>query len=217
MKVIYIVSTVLFTLTLIIMTLFETGYLTVFFILAIGISVLISFILPKEMTANISSKNYVITRISLLLFTLGLWFLLTGVEYIVRVKDANKWIQTPCTIIKSERRLTSHDDEENRDYYGYYVVYSYKVNNIVYKSDRYTENSFPFVPSLAPDNAADFAAGTRTDCYVNPSNPKKAIMLKPYLDTAATTYYCVLFILSICMFVACGIDFSKTNFDKVYN
>ena len=88
MKYIYIGSCVLFTLTLIIMMLFESGYLPVFFILAIGISVLISFIIPKEMTAYISGKNYVITRISLLLFILGLWFLLTGVEYIVRMKDA---------------------------------------------------------------------------------------------------------------------------------
>ncbi|MEQ8169746.1 MAG: DUF3592 domain-containing protein [Candidatus Eremiobacterota bacterium] len=211
MKYIYIGSCVLFTLTLIIMMLFESGYLPVFFILAIGISVLISFIIPKEMTAYISGKNYVITRISLLLFILGLWFLLTGVEYIVRMKDANKWIQTPCTIIKSERRVTGHDDEGNRDYYGYYIVYSYKVNNIEYKSDRYTENSFPFVPSLAPDNEADFAAGKNTDCYVNPSNPKKAIMLKPYLDTESTIYYCVLFILSVSMFVACGIHFSQAN------
>jgi len=84
------------------------------------------------------------------------------------------WEKTPCNIMEHRVR-TVHSGKTTGN--NTYIIYSYTVNNIDYTSDScYT--SFILFDMSDADTGAQFwyPPGTKNYCYVNPHNPKEAVL-----------------------------------------
>jgi hypothetical protein len=82
---------------------------------------------------------------------------------------ARAWTPTPCEVISSR---VVHSDESARPE----IVYRYVVDDRVYTADRYD-----FLPGSNSDAerygaVATHAPGTRFECYVDPDDPKRAVI-----------------------------------------
>lgn len=96
------------------------------------------------------------------------------------------WPQVPCIIITSETEERKNDPE-SRTEYRQLLSFGYE-----WKGERYTAdhlglrgNPWTSKPDLVAKRAAEYPVGTKTTCFVNPSEPNLAY-LKP--DSLAPGY-----------------------------
>jgi len=185
--------------------------------LLIGLIVLLTKFLPSRLTFNLHSRDFIISRTVIALFTISMMLLLLGLDYINKANKVASWNSTPCVItdIQKYRRCTTRRPYE-RDYdpYVYHIKYTYKVNNIEYTSDRYEVTNFSFLPSYAISiTGKNYSKGFNTECSVNPYNPRQAILINGYHETNGYCYISILFIFSgfifLTSFYCClkGFDF----------
>src|SRR5262245_7897218 len=110
-------------------------------------------------------------------------FLLMGLGFswaffiwpVVRIMQAKTWRETRCTILSSS--VESHRNGDGGPTYSVSVTYEYFVDDHRQVSTRY---KFMGGSSSGYDGKAEIVrglpAGTRTVCYVNPSNPAEAVL-----------------------------------------
>jgi hypothetical protein len=91
-----------------------------------------------------------------------------------KVRRARSWQKTPCIIVSS----SVSEDEMDSGLYMMRVTYRYE-----HGGDTYSSSRFSFSPSSATagrrgkKRVADrLAPGTSTFCYVDPDNPRDAVM-----------------------------------------
>jgi len=91
-----------------------------------------------------------------------------------RVRSARPWRETRCVIVSS----SVSEDATDSGLYRILVTYPYAVLGRFYSSSRYS-----FSPSSATSGyrgkkriARRLAPGTKTICYVNPDDPRDAVI-----------------------------------------
>ena len=91
-----------------------------------------------------------------------------------RVRSARSWRETPCVIVSS----SVSEDATDSALYRVLVTYQYDFVGRYYSSSRYS-----FSPSSATSGyrrkkrvADRLAPGTKTICYVNPDDPRDAVI-----------------------------------------
>ena len=91
-----------------------------------------------------------------------------------RVRRAKSWRKTPCVIVSS----SVSEDATDSGLYKMLVTYQYDFAGRYYSSSRYS-----FSPSSATSGyrgkkrvADRLTPGTTTFCYVNPDNPRDAVV-----------------------------------------
>jgi len=111
---------------------------------------------------------------------------------LVKLIDAQSWIETPCRIISS--RILTHDGDESTTYSAD-ILYVYKVNGIEYTSNRYR-----FFSSSGSYRGAErlkdkYPPGRETVCYVNPLNPVESTIKRDFTKGMVFYLMPVIFIL----------------------
>lgn len=90
-----------------------------------------------------------------------------------RVRSARSWRETPCVIVSS----SVSEDATDSGLYRIVVTYQYDFAGRYYSSSRYS-----FSPAATSGYrgkkrvAARLAPGITTTCYVNPDNPRDAVI-----------------------------------------
>ncbi|MCP4397864.1 MAG: DUF3592 domain-containing protein [bacterium] len=104
----------------------------------------------------------------------GLFFLLAFVRPLLKIMNARDWNETSCVVTFS--RVKTHDGSKGRSYLVD-ILYSYEINGKEYRSNRYhfmSGFSSGFSDTAAIVNR--YPPGTEITCYVNPKNPRDAII-----------------------------------------
>src|SRR5678815_1523130 len=89
-----------------------------------------------------------------------------------RVRSAQSWRETPCVILSS-------GVTEDRSDSGYRVLVSYQYE---WAGEWYSASRYNFSPSATSGRrgkrkaAARLVPGSTTNCYVNPDNPRDAVI-----------------------------------------
>ncbi|ACL04781.1 hypothetical protein Dalk_3091 [Desulfatibacillum aliphaticivorans] len=80
------------------------------------------------------------------------------------------WTKTPCRVVQSSGRAVPKG-------YKFLVQYEYEVNGEAFTSKRHRLNPIVFYSAQeAMELAREFSAGADSFCYVDPSNPTKAVL-----------------------------------------
>lgn len=94
---------------------------------------------------------------------------------LARVLAARSWTEESCVVLES--RVAESADSDGGSTYKPEIVYSYSVGGVVRQSQRY---EFSDVYSSGYDGKAEIVAryppGLRTACYVNPADPREAVL-----------------------------------------
>jgi len=101
----------------------------------------------------------------------GFFFYLLALKPWFGVLQARSWVATPCTVISSDVKADFDSQQLN-------VTFKYTVDQRGYQSDTYC---FSLMSSNTGDTwkrqvVKDHPAGKQTTCFVNPSNPAKAVI-----------------------------------------
>ena len=104
----------------------------------------------------------------------------------MRAREMRSWPQVPCEVISSELNQRSHDSQSPREF-RLEVVYGYQWEGKWLTSDRFALRGSPWTSkrNLAENRLQEFPVGKNTVCWVNPQNPRFAV-LKP--DSLAPGY-----------------------------
>ncbi len=101
------------------------------------------------------------------------YFLL--VQPLMKILAARSWVPTDCAVISSG--VGRHSGSKGGSTYSIDVLYQYRFKGKEYQSSRY---KFMTTSSSGYDGKAaivsQLAPGTRTTCYVNPSDPQEAVL-----------------------------------------
>jgi len=90
------------------------------------------------------------------------------------VTRAQSWTETPCTIVTSEVKV--HDGDDG-DTYSIDIQYEYTVDGLPYRGEKYH-----FMPGASSGRKGKqavvdrYPVGLATSCYVNPSDPREAVI-----------------------------------------
>jgi len=106
----------------------------------------------------------------------GVLFLLISGIILFQGYRTTTWEKTPCNIMEHKvRTVRSGKTKSNNTY----IIYSYTVNNVDYTSDCYYTSSILFdMRNADPEGQFWYPPGTKNYCYVNPHNPKEAVLKK---------------------------------------
>jgi hypothetical protein len=93
-----------------------------------------------------------------------------------QIAQARQWNTVPCTIVSSEIRSHSSSDGTT---YSVDIFYRYKINGAEYRANRYV---FGPVSSSRykgkQEIVSQYPPGRFTTCYVNPSDPTDAVLIR---------------------------------------
>jgi hypothetical protein len=90
-----------------------------------------------------------------------------------RVRAARSWVETPCVMVSSSVKA----DETDSGFYTLLVTYEYDFAGRVYLSNRYSFSVLTTAGSWGKRRVARrLSAGARTTCYVNPHDPRQAVI-----------------------------------------
>ena len=90
-----------------------------------------------------------------------------------RVIRARVWIETPCVILSS----SVEEDQTESGIYRILVSYMYEFTGRSYSSNRYDFSTGGTCGLLGKKAVAKrLAPGTRTVCYVDPTDPAEAVL-----------------------------------------
>lgn len=117
-------------------------------------------------------------------FFAGVLFVIVGsaisywllIRPLMKIYQAQSWIETPCTIISAE--VKSHDSDDGTTY-SIDITYEYEFNTTVRRCNRYD-----FMGGSSSGYAGKreiinrYQTMTAPVCYVNPENPSEAVLLR---------------------------------------
>lgn len=137
------------------------------------------------------SQSRSLGKIAPLLF-FGLFALVGGVLlYFVTVRplllflDARTWPETPCEIVSSSVGSHRSSGKNSSTTYSIDIVYRYKVGGREYRSERYElMGGSSSGRSGKLEVVGRYPAGTKTICYVSPTDPTEALLnrgLSPFM------------------------------------
>lgn len=130
-----------------------------------------------ESSENERGKRWVTLLAGIVFAAIGLaFFTLWYLPSLSRSLASSGWTETPCTVISS--RVKSHKGKDGTTY-SVDIFYRYQVNGKEYKSNAYGHfggSSSGYKPKAKI--VAQYPAGAKKVCYVNPKNPAVAV-LKP--------------------------------------
>ena len=96
---------------------------------------------------------------------------MTLISPLYRNYQAKTWEKTPCKIISCEFDMENYIELE----------YQYEIDNNIVTSHNYSYNPFSINYKKIPKLKKLYIPGTNSFCYVNPENPKNAVIsLKSY-------------------------------------
>ncbi len=102
-----------------------------------------------------------------------------------QVQEMKSWTETPCEVTVSDYNMKSAEfiSEE----FSWNLGYKYTVGGEVYTSKRYRSRGGKWTSALDRIDAMieQYPVGMKTVCYVNPQNPKVAILK---FDSQASLY-----------------------------
>jgi hypothetical protein len=120
-----------------------------------------------------------------------LWFL--TIRPVSRVLAAQVWPGIPCTVVESHVEESSDSDG---------TTYKAAVQtSFVYEGRQYTSNRYDFVDfsSSGRDGKQEvvdrYPAGSTTTCYVNPSDPSEAVLVRGFSARYLVGLFGLLFLL----------------------
>lgn len=125
--------------------------------------------------------------------TLGLSLVLIGGCFVwlmarsfLRAEAMRSWPEVPCEILVSEIEQRKHDSQSPMEF-RHVVTYGYTWKGKPLTSDRVSLRGSPWTSKrpLAEQRAAEYPAGTSSNCRVDPDRPEFAV-LKP--DSLAPGY-----------------------------
>jgi hypothetical protein len=144
-------------------------------------------------------------------FSLGIgltWFL--GIAPTLKVRESAKWREVACVVQKIGVDVRHGDG----DTYAPEVNFAYAFDGQPYTGDRFWFGSGSYGDRKAIEKAiAPFQAGGEYPCYVNPADPKEAVLTR---QVAAHTWLGWLFggiFAAVGLFgiVACALGYFKTD------
>jgi hypothetical protein len=99
-----------------------------------------------------------------------------GIQSLVEGFRVRNWVATPCTI---EQSKLAYEEVANEDggtdlVEKVKMVYSYEVDGRPYKADRVAVS---WLEPLGQEFVDENPAGTKRDCYVNPDDPTRAVLI----------------------------------------
>jgi len=106
----------------------------------------------------------------------GLYFL--TIRTFLKVQDARSWPATPCIVQSS--RVKSHDSDDGTTY-SVDILYRYEARGREFRSNRYS-----FMGGSSSGHAgkaeivAQYPPGRQTACFVNPSDPTDAVLVRGF-------------------------------------
>lgn len=98
----------------------------------------------------------------------------------IRAYESKSWTQYPCKIISSQMVTKSYPRDKERKYHRVTLAYEYIVNGIAYKSSVCGFGEYDYMSDYKEaKNIADrYPAQKQTICFVNPTNPKDAVLIR---------------------------------------
>ena len=125
------------------------------------------------------------------------------IKPILRIKKANNWIKTPCTITSSELKINAP-----KKGIGSYpeICFTYNYNGEEYESKRCSFWDLPASDtSLKHDRAVTekYLVGMKTWCFVNPANPQEAVLVRGHSSKILPPLLVsvIIFICSLILFI----------------
>jgi len=138
---------------------------------------------PKK---SISEAGYRNTNLTVQIVLFGVFLLLGGVLFAVffvipayETVKAKNWMETPCIVVSST--VGSHRGTKGGYTYSIDIRYAYRVDGKWYHSERYQ-----FLRGSSSGYERKWAVvrshpvGQRTICYVNPADPRDAVMERAF-------------------------------------
>ncbi len=141
---------------------------------------------PRVHPTSPLAGRILLVVMGLIVAALGFLFIwLMGRSYL-RAKEMRSWPQVPCVIISSETEERKNDPDSATEY-RQAISFGYEWKGEAYTADHLTLRGSPWTskPDVREKRAAEFPAGTATQCWVNPADPTAAY-LKP--DSLAPGY-----------------------------
>jgi hypothetical protein len=97
---------------------------------------------------------------------------------LVSVVAARSWRETPCIVLTSRVGESSDSDSTT---YKVEVLYAYTVDGRSYQSDRYSfETGSSSTRGWKEKAVASLSPGTRTTCWVDPADPRQAVISRGF-------------------------------------
>lgn len=117
-------------------------------------------------------------------FLIGLAAMLHGLRSKKRAQTTSSWTPTEARIVSSKvsvQRGMTDDEHPATKFYSPSIRYEYAVQGLTYTSWNYLLIDVNFPKAEAEAIAASYPAGGRAIAYVDPANPRNAV-LKPGLE-----------------------------------
>jgi hypothetical protein len=139
---------------------------------------------PKKSKFTSDSIDQLIQR-WFMLFWLGSLLMITIVIFCVFFLPLLKsliWHETPCQIIQSEIAVDNIKVESKRTF-NVAIKYKYVFNGVEYEGGKYNfDEQGTILSPMMESITAKYPVGLKTNCYVNPNDPTKAVLYRgPYL------------------------------------
>lgn len=148
---------------------------------------------PHPPTGN---GRWFLVAIGLCTALLGCLFVWLMARSYLRAKAMHEWPEVECVILSSEIRERLHDPQSPREY-QVAVIYGYEWQGEARTSDRLALRGNPWTskPNLAEKRAAEFPAGMRTTCRVDPADPDFAVLKPDSLAPGYSIWFPALFVI----------------------
>jgi len=127
--------------------------------------------------------------------------IVAGTTNLLKSMATRIWIMVPCTIISAGATYNETENSDG-DVFGngsFYISYKYKYNNKEYTSDCYNATTSPTSNMDLRPVASYYQSHKNTFCYVNPFNPKEAVLERSTLFSMiwiviSPLFYTIIFI-----------------------
>jgi len=108
----------------------------------------------------------------------GLFFVwMTALNPFLESRSSGNWVETKCTIVSSKIDINRDGDGTT---YRPLIEFTYNYDGLDYQSDKFDFTSLNRSHSRCRQIVNDHAVGTRMGCFVDPSDPDKAVLVRDY-------------------------------------
>ncbi|MCP3965886.1 MAG: DUF3592 domain-containing protein [Lentisphaerae bacterium] len=127
--------------------------------------------LPKQSSFG---SNLFASLFFFVFFVAGLSFIFFMGKTLYESAVCLTWSKTPCVIVTSKVTAPASSKEK----YGLAVEYQYCFSKKIYTSNQVSKSSKQVSYKKAVKFSQNYYPGAKTHCYVDPNNPKDAVLIK---------------------------------------
>jgi hypothetical protein len=124
--------------------------------------------------------------VALVLGAIALWMLYLAPAR--RAEAARGWQPTDCRIVSTERTLRKAKRHHTK--VGLEVLYEYTAKGQTHRASLYRFGGHVEEPEIT-QAVSQFRSGTRTTCWVDPSDPAQAVLLQGFSPKPADVAFAV--------------------------